>query len=154
MDVNDLDTSRLKDLLMKLEFRSLLRNLPEHMQSRAATKVGLNDLSAIETTEEVGKPCQGNASHGKEQMSWPDGDSVWLSHERGGKATKLSLADAAEILAHVAVVGHDVKAFLKSLLTSGIDALPEIHHDTVQGSFLLNPLRKSKSLPTSSVWGD
>lgn len=146
MDVNDLDTSRLKELLMKLEFRSLLRNLPEHMQSRAATKVGLNDLSAIETTEEVpASHAKATLLMAKELIVWPDGDSVWLSHERG-KAAKLSLADAAEILAHVAVVGHDVKAFLKSLLTSGIDALPEIHHDTAQGSFLLNPLRKSREL--------
>ena len=76
---------------------------------------------------------------------WSDGDSVWLSPEPG-KAARLTRREAAKILAHVPLVGHDVKKFLKQLLAEGIITLPKIQHDTAQGSFLLNPLRKSRQL--------
>lgn len=50
------------------------------------------------------------------------------------------------MIAKVPIVGHDTKVFLKELLAYGVTMLPEIHHDTAQGSFLLNPLRKSREL--------
>ncbi len=146
MDVNDLNTSELKDLLTKLEFRSLLRNLPEHMRHSAADKAGATEIKPVESAEELA-PGQAKAVllMAKELIVWPDDDDVWVSHERG-KVAKLPRAEAAELLRHVAMVGHDTKVFLKQLLADGIDTLPEIHHDTAQGSFLLNPLRKSREL--------
>lgn len=147
MDVSDLDTHALKELLNKLEFRSLLRNLPEHMRDTTSAATGdTPDLAAVESAEEV------SASHSsalllmaRELIVWPEGDDVWLSHERS-KAAKLPRQEAAEIVAKVSIVGHDTKVFLKQLLMHGASVLPEIHHDTAQGSFLLNPLRKSREL--------
>lgn len=111
MDVNDLDTAALKDLLTKLEFRSLLRNLPEHMQNHAAEKAGTRELTAVESAEELPSGhAKATLLMAKELVVWPDGDDVWLSHERG-KAAKLPRAEAAEILTHVAMVGHDTKVF-------------------------------------------
>ena len=74
-----------------------------------------------------------------------DGDTVWLSHEKG-KVARLPLAKASTILPEVSIVGHDTKEFLKALLGAGCQKLPIIKHDTAQGSFLLNPLRKSRAL--------
>ena len=148
MDVHDLDTGRLKTLLNKLEFRSLLRNLPEHMRdsSDASSSVGTPDIASVDTAEEL------PAGHAKavlmmaeELIVWPDGDDIWLSHERG-KAAKLPRADAEAVLQHTAIVGHDVKILLKQMLSDGVETLPEVRHDTSQGSFLLNPLRKSREL--------
>ncbi len=147
MDVSDLDTHALKELLNKLEFRSLLRNLPEHMRDTTPAATGdTPDLAAVESAEEM------PASHSRalllmarELIVWPEGDDVWLSHERS-KAAKLPRQEAAEIVAKVPIVGHDTKVFLKQLLAHGASVLPEIHHDTAQGSFLLNPLRKSREL--------
>jgi len=148
MDVHDLDTGRLKTLLNKLEFRSLLRNLPEHMRdsSDASSSVGTPDIASVDTAEEL------PAGHAKavlmmaeELIVWPDGDDIWLSHERG-KAAKLPRADAEAVLQHTAIVGHDVKVLLKQMLSDGVETLPEVRHDTSQGSFLLNPLRKSREL--------
>lgn len=148
MDINDLDTARLKALLTKLEFRSLLRNLPEHMRdsSDSSPRVGAPDLASVDTAEEL------PAGHAKavlmmaeELIVWPDGDDIWLSHERG-KAAKLPRADAEAVLQHTAIVGHDVKVLLKQMLSDGVETLPEVRHDTSQGSFLLNPLRKSREL--------
>ena len=146
MDVSDLDTHKLKELLTKLEFRSLLRNLPEHMRDTDTSSSGTPDLAVVESAEEM------PASHSravllmaKELIVWPDGDGVWLSHERS-KAAKLSRKVAADVVAKVPIVGHNTKAFLKDLLANGETELPEVHHDTEQGSFLLNPLRKSREL--------
>lgn len=148
MDSHDIDTAKLKALLTKLEFRSLLRNLPEHMRDSGdtSTGVGTPDLASVDTAEEL------PAGHAKamlmmaqELIVWADGDDIWLSHERG-KAAKLSRADAEAILPHTAIVGHDVKILLKQMLTDGVTKLPEVKHDTSQGSFLLNPLRKSREL--------
>ena len=60
-------------------------------------------------------------------------------------AVRLLSCEAIDILSRVAIVGHDTKTFLKQLLADGAN-LPEIRHDTAQGSFLLNPLRKSREL--------
>ena len=147
MDASDLDTHKLKGLLTKLEFRSLLRNLPEHMRDTGGVQPGdAPDLATVESAEEL------PASHAravllmaKELIVWPEGSNVWLSHERN-KAAKLPRNEAAEVVAKVPIVGHDTKVFLKELLAAGASELPEIHHDTAQGSFLLNPLRKSREL--------
>ena len=146
MNAQDLDTAALKKLLTHLEFRSLLRNLPEHMRDTPAAKAGMTELAQVESAEEL-SPSHARAvlMMARELIVWPDGDEVWLSHERG-KAARLPRSEAAEILEHVAMVGHDSKLFLKQLLSDGITVLPEIHHDTAQGSFLLNPLRKSREL--------
>ena len=146
MDVNDLDTAKLKELLTKLEFRSLLRNLPEHMQNHEAKAGGEENLATVESVEELSK-SQASAVLMMADclIAWQDGDDIWLSHERG-KAAKLPLKDAAKVLEHVSLVGHDTKSLLKNLLSAGFEQLPEIKHDTEQGSFLLNPLRKSREL--------
>ena len=145
MDVTDLDTAKLKELLLSLEFRSLLRNLPEHMKE-SETDVSSTTARGFDAAEDVsGGHATAVLTMAKELVVWPDGDSVWLSHERG-KAAKVTREQAAKILETVPMVGHDVKVFLKQLLADGVKILPEIHHDTAQGSFLLNPLRKSRDL--------
>ena len=146
MDVNDLDTAKLKALLTKLEFRSLLRNLPDHMQNHDTAPNDASDLSTVESVEELTKSeASAVLMMADCLVAWRDGDDVWLSHERG-KAAKLPLNDAVKVLEHVAVVGHDVKRLLKNLLVAGAKKLPDVRHDTEQGSFLLNPLRKSREL--------
>ena len=65
---------------------------------------------------------------------------------RSGKVARLPLAKASAILAESSIVGHDTKEFLKALLGAGCQQLPIVKHDTAQGSFLLNPLRKSREL--------
>ena len=146
MDVNELDTAKLKTLLLQLEFRSLLRNLPDHMRDGAGQEQGSVAAAEFDAAKDVsGDHATAVLTMAKELIVWPDGDEVWLSHERG-KAAKVARAQAAKILADVPMVGHDTKVFLKQLLTDGVTSLPEIHHDTAQGSFLLNPLRKSRDL--------
>lgn len=144
MDIARLDTAKLKAMLVKLEFRSLLRKLPDAMKDKdnAPTMPALdtNDIEEIESGT-----AQAVLIMAPELVVWADGDNVWLSHERT-KAACLTRVDAAKILVHVPMIGHDVKMFLKQLLADGITTLLKVQHDTAQGSFLLNPLRKSRRL--------
>lgn len=142
MDVKELDTGKLREMLTKLEFRSLLRNLPEHMRDGAATASEQKTYPEVEDFS--GDDAQAILTMAKELVMVWDGDAVWLSPERG-RAAQLPLERAAKIIEHVPIIGHDTKVFLKALLSHSLK-LPEIHHDTAQGSFLLNPLRKSRQL--------
>ena len=143
MDVRDLDTAKLRELLEKLEFRSLLRKLPQHMRD-GASEMTRNDIlaPAVEISGDKVIPMLVMAP---ELLVIWDGDTVWLSHEKG-KVVCLPLTKASAILAEASIVGHDTKEFLKALLGAGCQRLPAVKHDTAQGSFLLNPLRKSREL--------
>lgn len=143
MDVRDLDTAKLRELLEKLEFRSLLRKLPQHMRD-GASEMTRNDIlaPAVEISGDKVIPMLVMAP---ELLVIWDGDTVWLSHEKG-KVACLPLTKASAILAEASIVGHDTKEFLKTLLGAGCQQLPAVKHDTAQGSFLLNPLRKSRAL--------
>lgn len=145
LDTSDLDTKKLKELLIKLEFRSLLRNLPEHMQSVDDAVKGPDNVSFDAASEMKEGSAKAQLTMAEYLVVWPDGDDVWLSHEKG-KAAKMTRKDAIEILAATQLVGHDTKVFMKQLLADGMIELPVIRHDTAQGSFLLNPLRKSREL--------
>ena len=143
MDVRDLDTAKLRELLEKLEFRSLLRKLPQHMRDSSSEVTPNNILApAVEISGDKVIPMLVMAP---ELLVIWDGDTVWLSHEKG-KVARLPLAKASAILAEASIVGHDTKEFLKALLGAGCQRLPAVKHDTAQGSFLLNPLRKSRAL--------
>ncbi len=143
MNVHDLDTAKLRELLEKLEFRSLLRKLPQHMRDGASEVTPNNILApAVEISGDKVIPMLVMAP---ELLVFWDGDTVWLSHEKG-KVACLPLAKASAILAEASIVGHDTKEFFKALLGAGCQQLPTVKHDTAQGSFLLNPLRKSRAL--------
>ena len=143
MNVRDLDTAKLRELLEKLEFRSLLRKLPQHMRDSSSEVTPNNILApAVEISGDKVIPMLVMAP---ELLVIWDGDMVWLSHEKG-KVARLPLAKASAILAEASIVGHDTKEFFKALLGAGCQQLPIVKHDTAQGSFLLNPLRKSREL--------
>ena len=143
MNVRDLDTAKLRELLEKLEFRSLLRKLPQHMRDSSSEVTPNNILApAVEISGDKVVPMLVMAP---ELLVIWDGDTVWLSHEKG-KVARLPLAKASAILAEALIVGHDTKEFFKALLGVGCRQLPIVKHDTAQGSFLLNPLRKSRAL--------
>lgn len=145
MDITQLDTDALREQLVRLEFRQLLRKLPDGMQAT-------HEPAAAERVVPQSKQITGSRAidvirRAQELVVWPEAatDSVWVSHERG-KVAKLSTAQALQILQQKAIIGHDIKPFLKLFLRDGSDTLPTVHHDTAQGSFLLNPLRKSRLL--------
>ena len=88
MDIARLDTAKLKAMLVKLEFRSLLRKLPDAMKDDTpAAVLDTNDVEEIEPGT-----AQAVLMMAPELVVWADGDDVWLSHERA-KAARLPRAE-------------------------------------------------------------
>ncbi len=160
LDISQCDPNQIHKILQKLEFRNLARQLPEVMQvteaheSRNVYEHGFkgtykiinkdSELAGLElgdTVTVVGR-CAGK--HGA------DPKYLVLSDKRDRVFTlnlqSLSAARVAKTLQPVKkMVGYDVKATLKLLLTLGI-SLPRVEHDVLDGAFLINSLRRQQSL--------
>lgn len=146
LDVTKLDTAKLKQLLTELEFKSLLRGLPEYMRSDAVVSSGA-DFKPVAAAELV--------SYSKSEavalqmapavLVWMHEDTAYVSHEKG-KASSLKMSELPRALAGSQLVAHNAKILLKQLLNDGATELPGVLHDTEQAAFLLDPLRKSRAL--------
>lgn len=144
MDVSDLDRLKLKALLTKLEFRSLLRSLPEGMRTSEAVASETVDATPITAADLIETDLAAIAS-AEYVVVWQADEELYVSYD-SGKAGKVTLAQAAELLAGRPIVAHRAKDVLKVLLRAGATELPVVLHDTEQAAFLLNPLQKSREL--------
>jgi len=165
MDGTKIDTLRLRELLQKLEFRSLLAQLPANMQTVGGPPRGdslklktlgntlidedkkLNVLKLSGTgpyyihTRAAGK-------HGADPqvLILADGKAVYTLD-----LTKLSLKAVKKTLTtnyHLPttkLVGYDVKSDLKVLKNLGIET-GAVAHCVLVGAFLLNSLIRAQSL--------
>lgn len=165
MDVRKLDNHRLADLLKKLEFKSLLRNLPESMQNGTMTdttdqKSSSVDLFAIKqptiqvinTTEQLAKVsvlegdcvlfARSAGKHGKQPTA------LIVANKDNGYALDLRKLDQKELKLALpkSVIGYDLKNTFKILLELGINELPAVSHDCLLGAFIIDSLRRDQSL--------
>ncbi len=144
MAMDNCDPAAVRAMLQRLEFRSLLRQLPPQMQAAESTQPP--DAPVVQhATELPAHQAKALFLMAKELLVWPVEGGVWVSHERG-KAARLSWRDAIDVIPHVPIVGHRTKELLRRLLARGVRQLPVVKHDTAQGSCLLNPLRTSRAL--------
>lgn len=166
MDVKDLDTAALKNLLQKLEFRSLLRNLPEHMKNGdgpeilagggVSSSLKLAKITAINSSDDLEKiqtlagkqevvlhvRSAGVAGKDPHVVILADQESTYvLDMPQLGKAGLLAL----QSLKLGSVIGHDIKNSFKALIQMNVE-LPKIAHDTLLGGFLINSLQRETSL--------
>ena len=146
-DVNDTDLKRVADILNKLEFHSLIKRLPKHMQDEHAGHALAVDKLAADMAE---KP-------------WPkqlliDGsvvidlveDELWLATGRS-EAYHMPVADVPasvwRTLELATVVAYDVKQFYHDLAARGIEDVEFAQiHDIRQAAFLIDPLRRDRSI--------
>jgi len=162
VDGSKADPAAIQDLLQKLEFRTLSRQLPDIMQvpvsnvtthSGVALKTGKNVI--ISSDEDLGqidgladKPAyiysRTAGKHGDKPQTIilsTDIETVFTLD-----VTKLSKPALVTILSQIEqVIGYDVKATLEVLIELGV-ALPEVKHDVLIGAFLLNSLRREQTL--------
>jgi len=166
MDVTDLDTERLKGLLQKLEFRSLLRNLPDHMQHDEGPEVHSTNgtssslklakitqitnveeaqkLKSLDGVKEVVLYCRAADSLGHDPRVL-----VFASEAETFVVDCVKMgADLSQVVQEfrpASVIGHDLKHVFRTLLSLGMP-LPEIAHDTFIGGYLINSLQRETSL--------
>lgn len=144
--IEDIDLGRVAEILQRLEFSSLVRRLPKHMQFDSKT-VELPTVSALESLKKVRWP----------EMLSIDGpvlievfeDELWVSTDR----KSVAVAPLKEIDANVwralemaTVVSYDVKALYHTLAAHDIRVRFLEVHDLRQGAFLVDPLRRDRSL--------
>ncbi len=164
VDGTKVDPAKIQNLLQRLEFRSLVRQLPGVMQVPAqsmpgntstgsALAVGQNQLidSAeqlaalkLDTADQVFVHARSAGKHGKQPQCLilsVDGHDVYTINidKIGARNIKANLSSLPP------VIGHDVKATYKMFLELGVP-LPVVAHDVFVGAFLLNSLRREQTL--------
>jgi DNA polymerase I len=161
MDGTKIDTAALRALLEKLEFRSLLRNLPENMRGPVPKtdtvggvklKIGKNQI----ITSDDKLPKLGDSEyfyiHTRSAGKHGQKPEVLIISLNGEDTYTLDLRklDHKLIASHFKdvrpLVGYDLKSTLKTLRVMGVKDLPPIGHDIVVAAYLINPLLRTQSM--------
>lgn len=165
VDGTKVNAKQVLELLQRLEFRSLARQLPEVMQvaisdhhANSGTapplgSIGTNDLISDNETLKNMKLTDGETIYVYSRSAGKHGrDPQVLILSTNGKTVysiDLTKVDKLQLLEKLQVVkrliGYDVKNTLKVLLGLGCE-LPVVEHDVLIGAFLLNSLRREQSL--------
>lgn len=146
MDVHDLDVVRLTELLKKLEFNSLIKRLPQHMQDEYSGG-GLYVEHKIEALRIV--PWVDELQIDETVAMHVQASDVWLSvkdSEVMVRPIKEVPDKTWKLLGMSQVVGYDVKAMLHALAAEGVTSAIDEVHDLRQAAFLLDSLVRDRSL--------
>ena len=163
LDGSKIDVKSLKNLLEKLEFRTLIKQLPDYLkdrgdgssaedfksESKPTSEVSVETVSGSKlqlSAEQVMVQAYCSGAHGK-GLRW------LLVSENETKVSVIDCLSASEAdivaileqLSSKKIIGHDIKQLLKVFLQHGV-SLPTVSHDVHLGAFLLNPLLRSQDL--------
>ncbi len=142
-DVRSLDRTKLREMLEKLEFRSLLRNLPDEMHEIGVqSSVQALAPAKIVSYSEVEKVQLMMAEH----IVVTEKDGTFLLSYSPETAVQVSVQQSIEILSEQSIVGYDTKNILKKLLICGAKKLPLVVHDIRQATFLLDATRRATNI--------
>ena len=170
LDLTELDgskanPSRILEILQKLEFRSLVRQLPEVMQisgtpqnAHVPKDVIVGKQEIINTEQKLNAIPLKNAKklymhsfsagkHGNSPLVLALSEDAKTTYvlDLASLKTKVSKKLSEMITGSTQIIGHDLKSTLQVLLSLGV-GIPEIEHDIQIGAFLLNPLRRELSI--------
>lgn len=170
LDLNEVDGSKadpvkIAQMLQNLEFRSLLRQLPNIMQLEDASEPV---VTAGKTSLKIGKNTFIDTPSKLASFQLPNSEELYIHSRAAGKhgrrpqllilsgngrdtytldLEKLDHSLVTKKIQQVApLVGYDIKATLQVLIDVGISDLPTVNHDAMIGAFLLNSLRREQSL--------
>ncbi len=171
LDVNKCEPEKIRDLLQKFEFRTLVRQLPEVMIMTDAAGSPQNDdfqlgtlpkntiissdnqlsvvADGLKKSRQVVLYGRAAGRHGRGPETLllsPNEDELYTLQLNTLSASKVveTLKDAL-INPTIGKVGHDIKNTLQICYELGVD-VQGVAHDTQIGAFLINALRKDLSL--------
>jgi len=161
MDGTKIDANALRTLLERLEFRSLVRNLPENMRGEApkvetvgGIKLKLGKNTVITSNKDL--PKLGDSKyfyiHSRSAGKHGAQPEVLIMSLNGKDTYALDLRklDQKLVASHFKnvrpLVGYDLKSTMKMLRVVGVQKLPEVGHDVLVGAYLINPLLRMQSL--------
>jgi DNA polymerase I len=149
-DAHDLDTAKLADLLKHLEFTSLIRRLPKHMQhtSQGSLFAQISD-SVVPALQKTEWPQTLTLEANAEVLLHLSDDIVWLSLDKKTVAvTPLVEVDKSiwRALEMTKVITYDAKTMYHAARRHGVEVRFDQLHDLRQGEFLLDPLVRDRSI--------
>ena len=146
LDVSKYDAARLREILTRLEFRSLLARVPANGndQSNVATtpeeSLAAVEISPLSTESRVILTMAQEVA-----VCVADDESLLISATKNS-AIRVNATEAREILTGQRVVVYGAQPLFHWCLDHNFATLPTLAHDVRQAAFLLNPLRRSTSL--------
>lgn len=162
VDGSQVNPEKIREILQRLEFKSLVRQLPDAMQIAEESganghgagnlRVGKNTVidndkalqGVMLPTKKVVIHSRCAGKHGRKPTY------LLLSSEQKQSYTldlnKLDSKQVTALLKDKEFVGYDVKATHQALLDLGVKELPPIGFDVLIGSFVLNPLNREQTL--------
>lgn len=168
VDGSTCNPAKVRDLLQKFEFRSLVRQLPEVMQLKDENGVQVS----AETGFKTGKSIRIADDAALQKLKFTGAKQLFLHSRSAGKhgrnpqvliisldgletyvldLAKLSPSAVSSVLqgaiedASIPKIGYDIKSTIKSLYSLGMK-LKNVGHDVLIGAFLLNSLRREQTL--------
>ena len=143
-DARKLDVDALATLLNKLEFHSLVRRLPAHMQQ-------VHHRAPVEVTplSEATWPATLELASDAPVLIYLAGETLHVSLDREHfMSTSLEAVDVAtwRALEFAQVVGYDAKSLLHAIDKTGTVVHFDQLHDLNVAAFLLDPLARDRSL--------
>lgn len=165
VDGSKCDPARVRQVLHKLEFRTLERQLPEAMQvleehdepsTYRSHKPG--DVVRIDTDEQLEqlaklKPkaafihSRSAGKHGRDPLlfvlSFDGKETYVIDLKKVSPAATKTVLNA--LLGALPLIGYDVKSTIEAGYSLGLD-LNNVGHDVLVGAFLINSLRREQSL--------
>ncbi|HEX5448006.1 MAG TPA: DNA polymerase, partial [Candidatus Saccharimonadales bacterium] len=161
MDGTKIDTDALRKLLEKLEFRTLLRNLPENMKGKVpatetigGVKLEIGKNTVVDSDRNLPKLGENEYLYIHSRSAGKHGakPEVLILSLNGKDTYTLDLrkVDHKLVASHFKdarpLVGYDIKSTLKTLRNIGVQNWPSVGHDVLVGAFLINSLLRSQSL--------
>jgi len=142
--IEDIDLQRVADILERLQFHSLVKRLPKHMQQNPVEDVPKPPAEAMQVVE-----WPETVSIDGPVLAHVHEDELWISTD--GKTTcHMALKDVDtsvwSALALGTVVNYNVKELYHAC--AAVDAFPRFDtiHDIRHAAFLLDPLMRDRSL--------
>jgi DNA polymerase-1 len=164
MDGTKIDAAALKTLLERLEFRSLVRNLPAGMQAQASKRETVGGVKL-----DLPKNVLISSDAGFAKIKLDKKDKLFIHSRAAGKhgqdpqvliigtsnnSFTLDLAQLdkskiksalGQLIESSSFVGYDVKGDIKLLKNLGIE-LKNVGHDVLVAAYLINPLLRAQTL--------
>ncbi len=146
-DINDIDLDRVAEILKRLEFSSLVRRLPKHMQANTAEQETPKLQSDLVSLIEVPWPETVNIDG--PVVIYVVEDRVWLSTDKKtvSSATIRDLDRSVwRVFELATVISYDSKLLYHQLAAQDVFVRFGELHDIHQAAFLINPLQRDRSL--------
>lgn len=144
MAIDDFDPVKLKEILMKLEFRSLLRTMPEFMKTDEPVKG--SSFKDIITAKRVAldEGVLSDLTAAKKLVVWRTEEGWVVSHDPK-QAVGMSHTDIEKLGTSALWIVHGGDVVCRDILRHTNLSLPTLF-DTMHAAFLLDPLRKSRDI--------